>query len=122
MFLRGTSSTRARTTSLPSCEKLILVWAGAGKPAARSSPATAASLLSLDRDLLIYPFQPGPWYFRIVGKNGKPMFGHGLRIVALAVLDHFQRKQVIGHHPGHFRMPSGGNEVGDIAGGLAAAA
>src|SRR5262249_24843962 len=41
----------------------------------------------------------------IVREDREPPFRHGFRVVTLAVLDGFQREQVVGHHPRHVHVP-----------------
>src|SRR5579884_361017 len=74
------------------------------------------------REFVIGAFNVSPWNFRIMGEKSQPILRNGLGIVALPVFQDFQRIQVISHGPGDIQMPSGGNQVRNVAGGLAGAA
>src|SRR5215470_1310570 len=62
-----------------------------------------------------------PGNFRIVSENGEPLPGNRVRVVTLAALDYLEGKQIVSHYPGDVEMPGCGNEIRNIAGGLAAA-
>src|ERR1035437_4064044 len=55
-------------------------------------------------------------------EHRQPSLRDRLRIVVLAALDGFERIEVECHSPGTIEVRAGGNQVGDVAGGLVSVA
>src|SRR6266851_433781 len=93
-------------------------------PAMAANPVASAthSPLDLHHDFsAVIFFQMSPWNFWVVCEHGQPFFWNGARIITLAAFDGFEGIEIEGHHPVQIDVRTGGNQVGNVAGGLASA-